>query len=53
MFTTNYIAKCEKAVAFAIVLLLDLRGEKYENSRLGYIFFEIRKFTKYLPVMLR
>jgi hypothetical protein len=24
VFTTNYFAKCEKPVAFAIVLLLDL-----------------------------
>jgi hypothetical protein len=52
VFTTNYFAKCEKAVAFAIVLLLDLSNEKYEKMRFASILFKIRKFTKGLHVIL-
>jgi hypothetical protein len=52
VFTTNYFAKCKKAVAFAIVLLLDLSNEKYEKMRFASILFKIRKFTKGLHVIL-
>jgi hypothetical protein len=51
VITTNSIAKCEKPIAFAIVLLLDLGDEKYEKSPFAYIIFKIRIFNKYLHVM--
>ena len=51
MITTNSIAKCEKPIAFAIVLLLDLGDEKYEKSPFAYIIFKIRISNKYLHVM--
>jgi hypothetical protein len=50
VITTNSIAKCEKPIAFAIVLLLDLSDEKYEKSPFAYIIFKIRIFNKYLHV---
>jgi hypothetical protein len=50
VITTNSIAKCEKPIAFAIVLLLDLGDEKYEKSPFAYIIFKIRIFNKYLHV---
>jgi hypothetical protein len=51
VITTNSIAKCEKPIAFAIVLLLDLSDEKYEKSPFAYIIFKIRIFNKYLHLM--